>query len=126
MYKTLMLLLVLLVSAAWMQAQATPQSEPTQSTAEPSGTAGHMMVEGCLSGSDGNYTLTADNGTMYQLTGNTAELKDHVGHEVQITGKTSGSASASSSSSMSSGQQQTLDVKSMKHISKTCKAAAAK
>jgi hypothetical protein len=119
MYKTLMLLLVLLVSAAWLQAQAYPQAEPTQSTA---GAAGHMTVEGCLSGSDGNYTLTADNGTTYQLTGNTAELKDHVGHEVQITGKTSSSSAASSSAGAA--QQATLEVKSMKHISKTCKSAA--
>ena len=81
-----------------------------------------MTVEGCLSGSEGNYTLTADNGTMYQLTGNTAEFKDHVGHEVQITGKTSGSSATSSSTSTAS--QATLEVKTMKHISKTCKSAA--
>ena len=119
MYKTLVLLLVLLVSCAWVQAQAYPQAEPTQSTAKASG---HMTVEGCLSGSEGNYTLTADNGTTYQLTGNTAELKDHVGHEVQITGKTSSSSAASSSTSAA--QQATLEVKSMKHIAKTCKSAA--
>ena len=118
MYKTLMLLLMLLVSVAWVQAQAYPQSEPTQSTAA----AGHMTVEGCLSGSDGNYKLTLDNGTTYQLTGNTAELKDHVGHEVQITGKTASSSMAGSSAGAS--QQAVLEVKGMKHISKTCKSAA--
>ena len=119
MYRTLMLLLVLLASAAWVQAQAYPQSEPAQSAGEASG---HTTVQGCLSGSDGNYALTADNGTTYQLTGNTAELKDHVGHEVQITGKTSGSSAASSSTGAA--QQGVLDVKSMKHIAKTCKSAA--
>jgi hypothetical protein len=119
MYKTLMLLLVLLVSVGWMQAQAYPQAEPTQSTAE---AAGHMTVQGCLSGSDGNYTLTADNGTVYQLTGKTAELKDHVGHEVQITAKNPNSSATSSSTGAA--EQMTLEVKSMKHIAKTCKAAA--
>src|SRR5215831_2262162 len=119
MHKTLMLLLVLLASAAWVQAQAYPQSEPTQSTAA---AAGHMTVQGCLSGSEGAYTLTADNGTTYQLTGNTAELKDHLSHEVQITGKTSSSNAASSSTAAT--QQGVLDVKSMKHIAKTCKSAA--
>lgn len=119
MYKTLMLLLMLLVSAAWVQAQAYPQAEPTQSTAA----AGHMIVEGCLSGgTDGNYKLILDNGTTYQLTGKTAELKDHVGHEVQITGKTASSSMASSSAGAS--QQAVLEVKSMKHLSKTCKSAA--
>ncbi|HEY4930370.1 MAG TPA: DUF5818 domain-containing protein, partial [Terriglobales bacterium] len=82
-------------------------------------------VEGCLQGADGNYTLTAENGTIYQLTGNTAELKEHVGHEVQITGKSSGSIAASTPSESAGGAQQaTLDVMSMKHIAKTCKSAA--
>jgi hypothetical protein len=123
MYKTLLLSLVLLTSAAWLQAQAYPQSAPTQT---PDGKSGYMTVEGCLQGSDGNYTLTADSGTMYQLTGNTAELKDHVGHQVQITGMTSGSSAAGSSSESAAGgpQQATLEVKSMKHIAKTCKSAA--
>jgi hypothetical protein len=120
MYKTTMLLLVLLVSATWVQAQAYPQSEPAQSTGK---AAGHATVQGCLSGSEGIYTLTADNGTTYLLAGNTGELKEHVGHEVQITGKTSGSSAAASSSS-GAAQQATLEVKSMKHLSKTCKSAA--
>ena len=119
MYKTPLLLLVLLASVAWLQAQAYPQAEPAQSTAEASG---HMTVQGCLSGSDGSYTLTADNGVTYHLAGNTAELKDHVGHEVQINGKTSSSGAASSSTGTA--QQATLEVKSTKHISKTCKSAA--
>jgi hypothetical protein len=122
MYKTLLLSLVLLTSAAWLQAQAYPQSAPTQT---PQSKAGHMTVEGCLQGSDGNYTLTADSGTIYQLTGNTAELKEHIGHEVQITGNSSGPSAASSSSESAAGgsQQATLEVKSMKHIAKTCKSA---
>ena len=65
----------------------------------------------CLSGSDDNYKLTLDNGTTYQLTGNTAELKDHVGHEVQIIGKTASSSMASSSAAAS--QQAVLEVKSI-------------
>ena len=123
MYKTLMLSLVLLASAAWLQAQAGGYSQPSQSSGSASG---HMTVQGCLQGSDGNYTLTADDGTMYQLTGNTSDLSAHVGHEVQISGTTSASSmSGSSRASTPEGTQQaTLDVKSMKHISKTCKAAA--
>ena len=123
MYKTLMLSLVLLASAAWLQAQAGGYSQPSQSSGSSSG---QTMVQGCLQGSGGNYTLTADDGTMYQLTGNTSELSAHVGHEVQITGKTMASSGATSSSTSTPGatQQATLDVKSMKHISKTCKSAA--
>jgi hypothetical protein len=118
MYKTLMLFLVMVTSAAWLQAQAYPQSSPTESP-------GSKTVQGCLQGSGGSYTLTAENGTVYQLTGNTAELKDHVGHEVQINGTSSGSSAVSPSSATEAGtsQQSTLDVKSMKHVATTCKSA---
>jgi hypothetical protein len=115
MYKTLLLSLVLVSSAACLQAQAYPQSAQN-----------HVNVQGCLQGLDGNYTLTADDGTIYQLTGNTAELKEHVGHEVQITGMTSVSGAESSARASSAGATPpaSLAVKSVKHISKTCKSAA--
>ena len=119
MYKTLMLTLVILASAGWLQAQAYPQAVPTD-------TPGAKTVQGCLQASDGNYILTADSGTIYQLTGNTSELSAHVGHEVEISGKSSGSSATGSASESAAGvsQQATLDVKSMKHIAKTCKNAA--
>ena len=82
-----------------------------------------MTVEGCLSGSNGNYTLTDKNGMAYQLTGDTAKLSEHVGHEVKITGtsgSSTGSESATGAASSAAGGQ-TLQVSSLKHISKTCK-----
>ena len=82
-----------------------------------------MSVEGCLSGSNGNFTITDKNGTSYQLTGDSAKLSEHVGHEVKVTG-TSGSAGTGASGSTESsagGTGQTLQVTSVKHISKTCK-----
>jgi len=97
-------------------------------------TGSSTKVQGCLQGLAGSYTLTADSGTTYTLSGDTSGLKDHVGHEVAITGKTSGSsASSSSSASGASGAPtmsstgdagQTLEVQSMKHISPTCKSAS--
>src|SRR5215472_10294763 len=126
MRKPLLLSLLLLMSALWLQAQS--------SSSQTAGAAGSpTIVQGCLSGSAGSYTLTADNGTTYTLSGDTSGLKDHVGHEVQITGKTSGSSasSTSSASSASTGAAgaagaagQTLEVQSMKHISPTCKSAS--
>ena len=82
-------------------------------------------MEGCLSGSSGNYTLTDKNGTTYQLTGDTAKLSAHVGHEVKVTG-TEGAGSSSASGAAAgtagaAGAQQTLQVTSVKHVSKTCK-----
>jgi hypothetical protein len=129
MYKTLMLALVLLFSAAWLQAQQSyPQPDASQASGTTSGQtmSGQTTVEGCLQDSNGNYTLTDKSGAMYQLTGDTSKLSDHVGHKVQITGTTAGSGSASSASGAGSpgSQQAILEVKSMKHISKTCKSAA--
>jgi Protein of unknown function (DUF5818) len=83
--------------------------------------AGETTVQGCLSGANGSYTLTDKNGMSYSLTGDTAKLSEHVGHEVKITGTaSSGAAAPSSSQTGSSGTQQTLQVSSVKHISKTC------
>jgi len=79
---------------------------------------GRPTVEGCLQGSNGNYTLTDSAGTTYQLAGDTSKLTEHVGHEVEIKGSTSPSSSASAGAS----SQPTLTVDSVKHVSKTCKA----
>jgi uncharacterized protein DUF5818 len=124
MSKTLMFAAVLLLSAAWLQAQQYPQSgsSPSGGTQTSSGqgheSSGKTTVEGCLQGSDGNFTLTDSSGATYQLQGDTSKLSEHVGHEVQIKGTTSGAAAGSSA-----GSQQTLNVDSVKHLGKTCKSA---
>lgn len=122
MPKTMMLVLALLMSTAWLTAQEYPQTGSNQT-----GTAasGQTTVQGCLQGSNGSYTLTADSGTTYQLQGDTSKLSKHVGHEVQITGSSSGAGSSASAMSpkagtSTGGSQQTLTVDKLKHISKSC------
>ena len=126
----LLLLSVLLLAAFWAAAQNDPnQTSPNQST--PVGTSGEKAVQGCLSESGGTYMLTDKSGTSFQLTGDTAKLKEHVGHEVKITGtESSASASPSGESENSkagegSSSQQTIEVSSVKHISKTCQSGGA-
>jgi hypothetical protein len=114
---------VLLLGVSWAVAQdsTTPSQTSSQASASQSdstGTGTHT-VEGCLSGTNGKYTLTDDQGKSYDLSGDTSKLANHIGHEVKITGTVD--SSASSTSSMGSGQ--TLQVASMKHVSKTCKNA---
>ena len=121
MSKTLMIALVLLASAAWLQAQQYP---PTGSS---HGTSSETKVEGCLQASSGSYTLTAKSGMVYRLEGDTAKLAEHVGHEVAITGTTSpatATATGSKASTAGSASEHTLNVKDVKHISKTCKSTS--
>jgi hypothetical protein len=127
MARTLLLVFTLLLSAAWLQAQnSSSQSNPSQSASSSASSSGQTKVEGCLEGASGSYTLMSNTGTTYQLQGDTAKLSKHVGHEVEITGTTSGSSAASTgatspstgTSASNSGQQ--LTVEKVKHISATC------
>lgn len=122
MHKTLLLVLTLLASAAWMQAQTSPAGQ----AASGQSSAG-QTVEGCLQGSNGTFTLTDASGTAYQLQGDASKLTEHVGHQVEITGSSSGAASPSPSSTATPGSsganQQTLTVEKVKMVSKTCKSA---
>ncbi len=136
MSKTLMLAAILLLSAAWLQAQQDPQAASSPSSASPtsssqgsssqSGSSSGQTVEGCLQGSNGNFTLTDKSGATYQLAGDTSKLTEHVGHEVQIKGSASGSSPAGASAGGAASGQQTLTVESVKHVSKTCTSAGGK
>lgn len=137
MRQVLLLVSVILLAASWVAAQdnSTSQSDtnsPTASQTASSAAGGETTVQGCLSGSNGNFTLTDKNGNSYKLTGDTAKLSEHVGHEVKVTG-TSSSASAapgdSGSATGTSGQASTdsattLEISSVKHIAKTCQNGA--
>lgn len=141
MRQILLVLSLLLLGMTWAAAQDSSQSSPStagQSSAgsgsdssamaagsgRQSAAGAQTTVEGCLSGSNGNFTLTDKNGMSYQLTGDTAKLSEHVGHEVKVTGTSSaggGATGGESASSTGAGAASSLQVSSVKHISKTCK-----
>lgn len=130
---------ILLLGLTWSVAQTSGSSEASpsgsssgQSTGAQSGqmghtaATGHTTVEGCLSSSNGSYTLTDKNGTAYQVTGDNAKLSEHVGHEVKITGTAGAGASSSGGNAGAmggAGSEQTLHMTSLKHISKNCQAS---
>ena len=116
----LLALSVLLLGVSWVAAQNYPSSGQTPSTRASAGT--EKTVEGCLSESGGKYTLTDSRGKSFELTGDTSKLAEHVGHEVKITGS-EGSPAAAGTASQTTGNESepSIDVTSVKHISKTCK-----
>jgi hypothetical protein len=129
----------LLCCATWCVAQNTspdtnqpnPQGQTAgapNTSASTQGSTSAMTVEGCLSGSGGNYTLKGQSGTDYNLTGATSQLSAHVGHEVQVTGSlastketgaTSGPNNAPTSATAGS-TPVTLNVISVKHVATSC------
>ncbi|HEX4604258.1 MAG TPA: hypothetical protein VH724_09710 [Candidatus Angelobacter sp.] len=108
---------------------STTQTTTTQTTQTSNDSS--TAIEGCLSGSAGNWTLTDQSGKAWQLAGDTSKLSDHVGHQVRIMGSDAsagagaspssgaGSSPASSGAGASSGPA-TFTVKKIKMISSSC------
>lgn len=125
--RALLSISVFLFCLPWAMAQNAPtqsdQKPYNQTAADHNGA--ERSVQGCLSSSGGNYMLTTDSGKTFMLSGDTSKLEEHVGHEVMITGtRKSAEASGESSGTMSNqANTPTIDVMSLKHISKTCKNA---
>jgi Protein of unknown function (DUF5818) len=116
MTKTLLLVLSLLMCTGWLLAQEDSHQGMNKGDA-----MSQTNVEGCLQGSNGSFTLTDTAGKMYQLQGDSSQLGEHVGHEVRVAGIM---ATAASDSMSNGGGESTLQVKSLKHISKTCKSGS--
>jgi len=116
MEKVLVMSLFLLTTLAWAAAQQSPRAPERSSgqTASPSaqapgatqtqpskpGSADQAgpraqepqapVTEGCLGGSDPNYTITDNSGTVYKLNmppnANTSKLPSHIGESVKVQG----------------------------------------
>lgn len=122
--RQLLFLCVLLLGVAWAAAQTSYPSHPSSGQAEThqTSTGSHTSVEGCLSSSGGKYMLTDQQGKAFELMGDTSKLAEHIGHEVMITGTESkGSASSAGHTMANESAQSTIEVTSVRDISKTCK-----
>ena len=142
MSKVMLFAAFLLLSATWVIAQdsSTAGSQSSQSGSSSSSQASSGMssgsetsIEGCLSGSADNYTLTSSTGTTYQLSGASDDLSKHVNQQVRVTGTQSASSASSSSSSpssstspsssSSSSSQPSFTVTKVTRISDSCSAS---
>ena len=86
----------------------------------------NSLLSGCLNGSDGNFTLTADDGTTYRLTGAISGLSQYVGHKVQLAGTSTtadANASASSQAQPATPTEKAFTVTNAEEVSATCQSA---
>jgi len=120
MRDTLMLVLVLVVSALWLQAQVgIPGREGLDSDQNYP-----PVISGCLERSGFYCAVVGNDGRAYDLTGSTTRLH-YVGHEVEITGKpTVVSVSTTMIHAASSVEEYpALEIKTVKELSGACNAA---
>lgn len=118
MRKAVLLVLLVLISNAWLQAQKDKQSNPSQSSDSTS-----EQVEGCLQSAHNQYTLTDKDGTTLDLSGAANKLGRLVGHEVQLTGTHSVATGNTTPQGVASSvvERRIFRVKTVKDIAKTCK-----
>jgi hypothetical protein len=96
-------------------AGAASTSKPSSSKADKFVLA-NAAQGGGASATKGDSPAAGAGGSSYTLEGKTAELRPHLNHQVQITGR----PSPSSSSSGAAGGSQQLQVESVKMISANC------
>lgn len=108
----------LLLSATTLLAQQDSQagSNPTDRPLS------QQTVQGCLQRAGSNFTLTDGTRTAYELEGDSAKLREHVGHEIQVAG-TIGKSAASDSSSPPKDSPSTIQVVDVRHLSSSCKSS---
>ncbi|HLK34530.1 MAG TPA: hypothetical protein VKT29_15650, partial [Terriglobales bacterium] len=76
----------------------TQPGTPSQPGSTPQTATGpQTTVEGCLSGTPGEYSLITKSGQVYSLAGDDSLLGNHVGEEVRVTGAQSNSSAAGAS-----------------------------
>ncbi len=119
MCKILILTVVLLISfPLWLQAQ---EGDPGRDIWVPTNTY-PPTVQGCLQSASLHYTVVAQDGTVYNLTGSTAKLSRYIGHEVEITGEPTVRSFSTTEKNIASTVEErpALVVRSVKELSKTC------
>ena len=114
--------------ALWAQSNSGQQNIGADATTNP------ITIRGCVTGSAGTYVLVADqHGKPYMLEGSNSNLDKMIRHEVEVTGQLVNQTGADRSQTSSSGQTNrtqppgaTLQVSSVREISDTCSAKAAR
>src|SRR6516162_9550907 len=122
MKRTLLLILSALLISTIALAQDAPSANAAGNFQDQtkSSTAQGNKLRGCLSGSEGNFTLTDLNGMQYRLVGNDMALKNKVGHEVEVNVTPNRAESDSGSTADMARATEALQVADVRDISGSC------
>jgi hypothetical protein len=93
----------------------TPQP-PKTSTQQPGKNDKQAKILGCVSASNGAFSLTDGSGTIYKLAGDVSKFPEHNGHKVEVTGTIAPPTSGQADS------QPTLTVAAIELIAPSCNA----
>jgi hypothetical protein len=111
-----LLTLFVITSVPWVAAQ---EGAPGRDVWIPANT--YPTLQGCLQSSSLRYIVVGQDGTVYNLTGETVTLRSFVGYEVEV-GKPTVVSFSTTEENMASTVEEipALGVKSVKELSKTC------
>jgi hypothetical protein len=107
------LILVAMMAVAQGQSATSTQGASSQPNS----------LQGCLSGSADNFTLTDANGAQYRLVGDNSSLASHVGHTVRIFGagiQNQSTAGSTESGGTTANGVNSLQVSSLEDVAATC------
>ncbi len=114
------LLATTLAAAQDMPASSNPDPSPSKQTSQSTQTTSGL-IRGCLSGSAGNYTITDQNGTQYQINGPDNQLQASVGHEVEVsTRQDQASATSTRGDQTTASTTNSVQVSNLRDIARSC------
>ena len=117
--KMLCSLSAVLLAGAIGAAQTTMAGGSQDQDSSAASQAAGAKLRGCLSGSEGNYTLTDHNGTIYHLVGGDSRLNGSVGHEVEVSG-TPDAQRSGASDDMASNTASSFEVTGAREVATRC------
>jgi outer membrane protein assembly factor BamA len=100
---------------------SNPSSGSSMSQSSSGASSNPQTVEGCIVREETDYYIVPEQGSAQKLSGNTADLGQHVGHHVTVKGtSTSASSATSGGTSGSSAANQQFTVAEVDMISDNC------
>jgi hypothetical protein len=127
LFRTALLLLASVVAVAQQDpASQQPSSSPSgQQSTEVGGATDQdqPLFRGCLSGSEGSYTLKDESGRTYRLHSD-KDIKEHVGNMVEIRGTVKQEGADRSEAAAGTPAEREIDVADVKTVASGCDGSA--